>query len=153
MTYVLRRLAFLVLITFGVTLMTFVLSHVIPGDPARLAAGPGAEREQVDAIRRRIGLDRPLPEQYVLYLLNLGRLDFGTSIVTRQPVAEELLRRLPATLELVVVSFLAYLLLGVPLAVMAATTRWPALDLLIRALATSSHAVPAFVLSLWLQFL
>jgi peptide/nickel transport system permease protein len=151
--YLLRRLVFLVLIAFSVTLTTFVLSHVIPGDPARLAAGPGAERQQVEAIRHRMGLDRPIAEQYVLYLQSLAHFDLGTSIVTRQPVSDELLRRLPATLELVMVSFAIYLVLGIPMAVIAATTRRPAVDVGVRAVATSAHAIPAFVLALWLQFL
>jgi peptide/nickel transport system permease protein len=151
--YLLRRIVFLVLIAFSVTLTTFVLSHVIPGDPARLAAGPGAERQQVEAIRHRMGLDLPIAQQYGQYLQSLSHFDLGTSIVTKQPVSNELARRLPATLELVLVSFAIYLLLGIPSAVLAATTRRPAVDLAIRAIATTAHAVPAFVLALWLQFL
>lgn len=151
--YVLRRLAFLVLISFGVTLMTFVISRVIPGDPARLAAGPGADRAQVDAIRAALGLDLPLHEQYFRYLDNLVRGDLGISVVTRQPVAEELERRLPATIELVVVSFGVYLVIGIVLAVVAATARHWVADALVRIAATSAYAIPSFVLALWLQIL
>jgi peptide/nickel transport system permease protein len=86
------------------------------------------------------------------YLGNLSHLDLGISAITRLPVSEELGRRLPATLELVGVSFLLYLALGLPLAVLAATTRWRAVDTLVRTIAMTAHAIPAFVLALWLQF-
>jgi peptide/nickel transport system permease protein len=151
--YLARRLAFFLLILWGVTIMTFVLSHVVPGDPALLAAGPGADREQVEQIRQAEGLDRPLLEQYLHYLQNLSRLDLGKSILTRVPVSQELSSRLPATIELVAVSFVVYLCIGIPLAVRAATTRSRVVDLLIRTFATSAHAVPSFVLAIWLQLL
>ena len=151
--YVARRLALLLLISFGVLLMTFFVSHVIPGDPARLAAGPGADRQQVDAIKETLGLDLPVHEQFIRYLDNLAHGDLGTSIVTRQPVTQELRRRLPATLELVLVSFAVYLALGITLAIVAATTRLRVVDLLVRLAATSAHAIPSFVLALWLQLL
>jgi peptide/nickel transport system permease protein len=152
-SYVFRRLAFLVLICFGVTLITFAISHVIPGDPARLAAGPGAQETQVDAMRELLGLDEPLPTQYVRYLDNLLHGDLGFSIVTRQPVSQELGRRIPATLELVVVSFAIYLVIGITLAIVAATTRRRGVDGLVRILATAAFSIPAFVLALWLQVL
>lgn len=147
----LRRLAFLVLIVFGVTLMTFFISRVIPGDPARLAAGPGADREQVDAIRETLGLELPWHEQYFRYVDNLFHGDLGISVITRQPVAEELARRLPATMELVLVSFAVYLVIGIVLAVVAATARHGAPDALVRIAATGAYAIPPFVLALWLQ--
>jgi peptide/nickel transport system permease protein len=151
--YVLRRVALLLLICFGVLLMTFFVSHVIPGDPARLAAGPGADRQQVDAIRETLGLDLPVHEQFFRYLDNLRHGDLGTSIVTRQPVTQELRRRIPATLELVLVSFAVYLVSGIALAVVAATTRVRIVDLVVRLGAISAHAIPSFVLALWLQLL
>lgn len=151
--YLLRRIAFLVLICFGVALMTFVVSHVIPGDPARLAAGPGADRHQVDAIRETLGLDLPVQEQFTRYLDNLAHGDLGTSIVTRQPVAQEIKRRLPATLELVGVSFVIYLIVGIMLAVVAATTSSRVVDAFVRATSTGAYAIPSFVLALWLQLL
>jgi peptide/nickel transport system permease protein len=152
-SYVARRFAFLLLICFGVTLITFAISHVIPGDPARLAAGPGARETQVDAMRELLGLDEPLPTQYVRYLDNLVHGDLGFSIVTRQPVRQELGRRIPATLELVVVSFAIYLVIGIALAILAATTRRRGVDVSVRLLATAAFSIPAFVLALWLQVL
>jgi peptide/nickel transport system permease protein len=149
--YVARRIALLFLISFGVLLMTFFVSHVIPGDPARLAAGPGADRQQVDAIRETLGLDLPVHEQFVRYVDNLLHGDLGTSIVTRQPVTQELRRRIPATFELVGVSFVVYLVVGIALAVLAATTRLRIVDVVVRLASTSAYAIPSFVLALWLQ--
>jgi peptide/nickel transport system permease protein len=151
--YLVRRLAFLVLILFSVTVITFFLSHIVPGDPARLAAGITADETQVEAIRKSLGLDLPIPEQYAHYFWRLAHLDFGVSIVTKEPVRDELGRRLPATLELVAVSFLTYLVIGLTLALVAATTRRPALDTLIRVLTTAAYAIPPFVLAFWLQVL
>ncbi len=151
--YVARRLLFLVLIVFAITLITFVVSHVIPGDPAALAAGPGATRTQVRAIRTELGLNLPLPNQYIHYIGRLLHLDFGTSIVSGLSVSSELGNRIPATFELILVSFVAYLVLGTGLAVVAATTRRRWVDATIRILTTGAYAIPAFVLAFWLQLL
>lgn len=151
--YLGRRLVFFALIWLGVTAVTFSLSHIVPGDPARLAAGPGADEEAVDQIREDMGLDEPLIDQYVSYMQALLRLDLGTSIVTRQPVTDELATRLPASLELIFVSFAAYLAIALPLAAIAATTRRRSVDLGVRLFAVIAFAIPAFVLALWLQLI
>jgi peptide/nickel transport system permease protein len=151
--YILRRLVFLVVICFGVTLVTFLLSHVVPGDPARLVAGPGADKAQILAIRARFGLDKPLVPQYFRYLKNLFHGDLGMSIVSREAVTSDIRTRLPATLELVVASFFVYLTVGLSLAALAATTRMRSIDVSIRVLSTAAFAVPAFVLALWLQII
>lgn len=150
--YITRRAAFFVLILFGVTVITFTLSHVVPADPAQLAAGPGADREAVEEIRRSLGLNEPVADQYVRYVRDLTSLDLGTSIVTRRPVRDELATRVPASMELILVSFAAYLLIALPLAAVAATTRRRSVDLLVRAFATTSFAIPSFVLAFWLQY-
>ena len=144
-----RRVATTVPVVLGITLVTFVTLHLFPADPARLLAGPGADEAQVRAIRRELGLDRPLPVQYVRYLGDLVTGHLGRSIQTGQPVADDLLRRLPATLELALVTMIVYVALSLPLGVLAAITRgrWP--DVLIRLVAVGGLAVPAF----WLGFL
>jgi peptide/nickel transport system permease protein len=149
MTVLIRRLATTVPVVLGITLVTFVTLHLFPADPARLLAGPGADEAQVRAIQRELGLDRPLPVQYVRYLGDLVTGHLGRSIQTGQPVADDLLRRLPATLELALVTMVVYIALSLPLGVLAAITRgrWP--DLLIRLVAVGGLAVPAF----WLGFL
>lgn len=151
--YVARRLLVAVLITLCVTLMTFVLSRVVPGDPARLAAGPSAPPEQVEAIRHSFGLDKPIPVQYLDYMSRLARLDMGESIITGQPVWTEIKHRLPATLELIFVSFALYLVAGFGLALWAASTKHSWIDATIRGTVTIGNAVPVFILGFWLQYL
>lgn len=151
--YIARRVAFLIVICFGVTLVTFFLARIVPGDPARLVAGPGADKAQILAIRKRFGLDKPLQVQYVDYLRHLAHGDLGTSIVSREPVTSDIRRRLPATLELVITSFVVYLVVGLALAAVAATTRLRSVDVSIRLLSTAAFAIPAFVLALWLQLI
>lgn len=149
MRFLLGRLAGLIAVLFGITLATFVTLHVFPADPVALLAGPGASRQQLETIRHDLGLDRPLPVQYMHYLRDLATLNLGRSIETGQPVADDLAVRLPATLELAIVSMLVYIVLSIPLGLIGATARgrWP--DLLIRLLSVAGLAVPAF----WLGFL
>jgi peptide/nickel transport system permease protein len=148
-TFLVRRLGGVALVTLGITLVTFVTLHLFPADPARLLAGPGADEGQIRAIRQDLGLDRPLPVQYARYLRDLAHGNLGRSIQTGQPVADDLVKRLPATLELAAVTMLVYIGLAVPLGILAAVTRgrWP--DLLIRLVAVGGLAVPPF----WLGFL
>lgn len=107
-------------ILVGITLATFVLLHVVPGDPARLYLGETATNEHVvQALRRQWGLDRPLPVQYLYYLRNVGRGDLGFSIHSGRPVTEDLGRFLPATVELSLASFLIAVAAGIPLGVVS----------------------------------
>jgi peptide/nickel transport system permease protein len=149
MALVVRRLAGVALVILGITLVTFVTLHLFPSDPARLLAGPGADEAQVQAIRRDLGLDAPLAVQYGRYVSGLVTGNLGRSIQTGQPVANDLLQRLPATLELALATMVVYVGLSIPLGVVAAVTRgrWP--DLAIRLVAVAGLAVPAF----WLGFL
>ncbi len=137
------------LVVVGITLVTFITLHVFPADPARLLGGPGATEAQLQQIRAELGLDQPLPVQYLRYLADLSRGNLGRSIQTGQPVANDLVQRLPATLELALVTMLVYIAVSIPLGVAAAVTRGQAPDLLIRLVSTSGLAVPAF----WLGFL
>src|SRR5690606_775137 len=105
----------LVVVLFGVSLLTFIISHAIPGDPARLMAGQRASPEVVEQIRRNYGLDQPLPVQYIRYMSGLLHGDLGRSIRTGRPVVEDLARFFPATLELVVTALALAVVAGVPL--------------------------------------
>jgi len=149
MAFLLRRSVGVGCVILGITLVTFVTLHLFPSDPARLLAGPGADEAQVQAIRRDLGLDAPLAVQYVRYVSGLVTGNLGRSIQTGQPVANDLLQRLPATLELALATMVVYVGLSIPLGVVAAVTRgrWP--DLAIRLVAVAGLAVPAF----WLGFL
>jgi peptide/nickel transport system permease protein len=107
----------------------------------------------VEQIREQFGLNDPIPAQYFDYMGRLVHLDFGKSILTGQPVLQELENRLPATMELVIITFLAYLAIGLPLAVLTASTRRPWVDGGVRGLVMVGHAIPVFILAFWLQYL
>lgn len=150
--FAVNRLLFLIPVIFGVTLLTFVVTHIIPADPAQLAAGLRAGPEQVEQLRRNMGLDKPLHVQYLRYLSGLLRGDLGTSMRTRQPVIRDILRYFPATAELTLAAMLVLIVVGIPLGVMTATSR-RSVDAAIRALSVGSTALPGFWLALVLQFL
>src|SRR5713226_2514069 len=151
LSYVVRRLAWTVLILLLITVITFVLSRVVPANPVAMAAGLGASTEQVAEVRRVMGLDEPLPVQYVRYMQGLARLDFGASIRTQRAVGQDLRVFLPATFELVGVSFTFYMLIAIPLGVLAALRTGGFIDLIIRGSAMLSSAVPVFWLAMILQ--
>lgn len=149
---IVRRLLFLVLVLFGLSIVTFSLSHIVPGDPARLMAGPRASKSAVDKIREKYGLNDPLPVQYVDYLKGVVRLDFGDSFTSRRPVKQDLQRYLPATAELALYAFLFSTVVGVPLGMLSAVrrNRWP--DHVARFISISGLALPVFWLAIMAQF-
>ena len=98
-SFLIRRLFGLVFVLVGVSLVTFILSHVLPADPARVALGGKAGAEQYEAMRERMGLDRPLYMQYASYVGNLLRGDLGYSYTSKRPVRDDLLDYFPASLE------------------------------------------------------
>jgi peptide/nickel transport system permease protein len=108
-----QRISWMLLVVWASLTLTFILSRVIPADPARLAAGLQAGPEQVLEVKKALGLDKPLIIQYFTYLKDILRLDLGDSIQTRQPVLDDIVRYLPVTLELVFLSFFIYAILGV----------------------------------------
>ncbi|CUH95808.1 putative D,D-dipeptide transport system permease protein DdpB [Propionispora sp. 2/2-37] len=121
--YFLNRIPRLLIVFFGVSIITFAISHVIPGDPARMLVGQRASQETLDKMRGELGLDKPLHVQYIKYVGDLLQGDMGKSIRTQQPIASELKRYFPATLELTLVSMLITLIAGVLLGVWAAVKR------------------------------
>ncbi len=150
--YILQRLALVVPVLFGLTILTFTLSHIVPGDPARLAAGPQANAKMVEQIRREYGMDRPLPVQYATYIGGLLTGDWGRSILSRRPVLQDLRVFWPATLELVIAAMLIAVVLGIPFGIISALAhgRWP--DHLSRVYALLGVSIPAFWLALMLQW-
>lgn len=147
----LSRAFWVLVVVWAAVTLTFVLSRIVPSDPARLAAGLQAGPEQVAEVRSLMGLDRPLPAQYLTYLAGLARFDFGRSVQSRQPVLDDLRVFVPATLELVLTAFAIYAVLGVALGVVWAV--WPRGPhaLLIRLACVQAVAVPVFWLGLLLQ--
>jgi len=145
-----RRLAFLVVVVVGVTFITFMISHVLPGDPARMLAGPRAEPQLVAQIRAQLGLDKPLPVQYVTYMQRVAHLDFGKSVVTGRPISAELAVRIPATLELMLTALLTALVFGIGLGTLAAVKRDTWIDQAVRGVAVLGISMPTFWLGLLL---
>ena len=149
--YAARRVGWMLLIFLTITLITFVLSRVIPANPAVFVAGYGASQAEVRAIGHQLGLDQPLPVQYERYMVGLAHLDLGNSIRTGRPVGNDLKTYLPATLELITISFVVYLLIALPLGILAATRRGRAADLLARGISMVASAAPIFWIAMILQ--
>ncbi len=149
--FFLWRLVLLVPTVIGLTILTFVISRVVPADPAKLAAGPRATPEMVETIREKYGLNDPLITQYFDYIRGLLRGDFGESILTQHKVSDDLAARFPATLELVLAAMFVAIVVGVPLGILSAMyqNRWP--DQIARILAVSSVSIPAFWFAIILQ--
>ncbi len=150
---ILKRLAWFIPTLLGLLLIVFTISHVIPSDPAAYIAGESATKEQIAAIRAKWGLDQPLPAQFWRYLLGLSQGDLGTSLYTQRPIAEDLLKRVPATLELTLVTVVIAALIGIPLGVLSAVRRNSALDHTLRIFTVSGLAIAGFWLAILLQLL
>ncbi len=151
LNFALRRMAWMAVMLVGLLAITFSISHIAPGDPAALAAGPDATREMVERIRVEHGLDRPLPVQFALYLGNILQGNWGQSINTRHAVWDDLVLFFPATFELVVFSILIAVSIGIPLGVLAAVRQNTWLDHSIRLVTVGGVALPMFWLGLMIQ--
>lgn len=151
--FLVKRIASLFIVILGMTLLVFVATNLLPADPARSAAGPSASKEQVEQKRQELGLDKPLPEQYLKSVKNLLTLDMGTSIRNKQPITEEISTRLSATMELTIVSLVIYFLLSILLGSIAALKRGKAADQGIRLFSVGSMAIPPYWMALLLQLL
>lgn len=149
--YLLRRLFTSLVVIAGVLTLTFVITRILPSDPAQLIAGQRARPEQVAAIRSQLGLDRPLPEQFVRYLGGLARGDLGRSFATKRSVAEDLGIFLPATLELVLCGFALALVIGIPAGILAGANERSAFDRVTGVAAVLGTAAPVFALALLAQ--
>ncbi|MCY3561800.1 MAG: ABC transporter permease [bacterium] len=149
--YLLRRVFTSLLVILGVVTITFVVSRLVPSDPASLYAGARARPEQVEQVRADLNLDAPVLSQYVGYLGDLARGDMGISFATKRPIAEDLRRFLPATLELALSATALAVLLGVPAGVMAASRHRRLSDTGIRLLAVTGVSMPVFWSALILQ--
>lgn len=137
---------------FGIVVVTFLLTRALPGDPAAYFAGASATPESIAEIRGKLGLDQPLPLQFVAYIKDLATGDLGQSISTGQPVATELLRRLPASLELTLFALLLSVGVAVPLGVLAAVRQDSWIDQLCRFVVTAGVSLPTFFTGLLLVY-
>jgi len=151
--YLFRRLALAVFVLVGVLVVTFLVSRVVPGDPARLYIGPRASAERLEEIRQELGLNDPLPLQFVNYIGDVLHGELGYSFRTKRPILDDLKLRLPATMELVILDTLLALLIGVVVGVLGASRRGKIFDQLSRIVTIAGVSIPPFWLALLLQLL
>jgi peptide/nickel transport system permease protein len=150
--FLLRRLVSLLFVLWGMSVLTFTISHVIPADPAAAAAGFNATPDQIAQYRRELGLDRPLPEQYLRYLSNIVlRFDLGRSILDQRPVADDIRTFLPASVELALVSLILCVPAGIALGTFTALRAGRLSDALSRIFAVLGVSMPVFMVALVLQ--
>ncbi len=146
------RIAQAIPVIIGVIVISFLLTRALPGDPAVQFAGAAATPESIEQVRRSLGLDKPLPEQFILYVGNLLQGDLGQSVATGRPVIEELTSRLPASLELTLTALLLSCLVAIPLGILAATRPGSWVDQLCRLLVTAGVSLPTFFTGLVLIY-
>ncbi len=150
--YLAKRLVQSVVILWGVTVITFALSFMVPADPVRMIAGRSATQATVASIRHQLGLDQPLPVQYLRYVERLAQGDMGRSYVQKSEVSELIASRLPATLLLMAGAIFFELLIGMPAGVFAATRRGRASDRTVMVLSFVGVSAPQFVVGLLLLY-
>ncbi len=150
--YAIRRTLTVIPVLLGVSVLVFGFIHLIPGDPALTMLGERATPERVDAVRRQLGLDRPMYEQYLIYLGKVVRGDLGVSIVRGDPVLTDLLRRFPATVELATTAIVLALLFGIPIGIASAVWSRSLLDSLSRVWALAGVSMPIFWLGVMLAW-
>ena len=148
-----KRLATAIPTLIGVVIVTFLLTRVLPGDPAVYFAGPAATPQSIAEVRKSLGLDRPLPEQFLRYVGDLAHGDLGNSLSTGQPVVKELRSRLPASAELTLSGLLLSLVIAVPLGVLAAVRQGSWIDHICRIVATAGVSLPVFFTGLLLVYI
>jgi peptide/nickel transport system permease protein len=151
LVFVARRIALAIVVIVGVIVVTFVVAHVIPGDPAATWAGPHASAAQLAAARKFLGLDRPLPVQLLSYLGGVVRGNWGVSIHTHRPVLSDIMTAAPASLELVIAALLIAVAVGIPAGLISARRAGRPADHLIRAGSILGVSMPIFWMALILQ--
>ena len=151
--YVLKRLLQGIFVLFGVSIMIFVLSRVVPGDPGRLALGPRATQEAVDELNHQLYMDKPLPVQYACWIRDIFKGDLGISIVTKRSVSQDVAQFLPATLELVLVAGVFMVCGALLLGTLAARFKDSFVDGLVRVMSYTGIALPSFVVSILFMLL
>lgn len=151
MRYVAERILFSILSLCVLLFITFLLSHVVAGDPAIVAAGPNAGADKIAAVRLEMGLDQPMLVQFWRYSAAVFQGDFGTSWFTRQPIADDLVRELPPSLELVFIAMLINLSISLPLGLLTARYAGSRFDDLVRLLVLAGAGLPVFWLAIILQ--
>jgi len=150
--FIVRRLLLAIPALFGLVLLTFILIHAVPGDPAAVLAGDQATPQQIQALREHYGFDRPILEQFFRYVSQLASGSLGISYMTQRQISTEIIERMPATFELTLFAMTLATMIGIPLGVISAYfhNRW--LDHLLRIVSIGGLAVASFWLAIMLQF-
>lgn len=151
--YICKRILMMIPVIIGVSLLVFLVLKMTPGDPARVVAGSEADEATVEQIREELGLNKPVLQQYVDYMLNLLHGDMGTSYTTNKPVVDEILARMPTTFILAFAGVFVAVLIGIPLGIISATKQYSILDYISTLLALGGVAMPNFWLGLMLILL
>lgn len=150
--FILRRLLISVATLFGVLVVVFLITRILPGDPAAARLGPEASPQQIAALRHSYGMDQPLAKQFVTYLVNVLHGDLGRSVATGDGVTGELLKRFPATFELSVWAMVFGIVMGFPLGFLAAVKQGRAADVVVRVIAVLASSLAIFWLGLLLIY-
>lgn len=148
-----RRFIALIPMLLGITLILFILTHLLPADPVHVALGPDASKSQIAAYRKEFALDQPLWKQYVTYVVNLAHGNLGRSLISRRPVSKDLRAYLPATVELALASIVISTLIAIPLGVVAAVNRGRLPDRLAQIASLFAVSMPVFWLGIILQII
>ena len=136
-----------------VSILVFMMVHLMPGDPAKIIAGEAATEADIERVRVAQGFDRPLPEQYFRYITNVLKGDMGTSIRTNRPVSEEIMSRLPNTLILAAAAILISIVVGISIGIVSATKRYSVFDNFSMLFALFGLSIPPFYLGLMLMLI
>jgi peptide/nickel transport system permease protein len=152
LTLISKRMMLVVPNLIGVVIITFLLTRALPGDPAAYFAGPAADKQAIEQIRVKLGLDKPLIVQFSSYVADLGHLNLGTSLTTGQPVLTELKNRLPASAELTLFGLILSMAIAVPLGILAAVKQGSWIDHTCRVVATAGVSLPVFFTGLLLVY-
>lgn len=151
--YIFKRILSSLVVLLGVITITFFITHVIPSNPAVKWAGSRASAEQIEQAKIELGLDKPLPIQYVNYVGQILRGDLGTSFRSKQSVTKELAQYIPATMELVLIAFILAIIIGIPLGIYSAKMKDRWLDHFSRFFSIGAVSLPTFWVALFLQLI
>ncbi len=150
--YIIRRLLVLPIVLLGVSVLVFMVLHLVPGNPAQVIAGPDAPPETVAAIEKQLGLDKPLPEQYAIYLNRVLHGDLGRSLRTKRPVLTDVMDALPKTIELALAAAIITPIIAIPLGVIAAAKRGTPTDSSLMITSMLGITAPVFAIALGLMW-
>ncbi|WP_432354189.1 nickel ABC transporter permease [Sporosarcina sp. A2] len=151
--FIAKRFLQIIPVILGVTLVVFLIMQMVPGDPAAILAGEGASQETIEQYREDLGLNRPITEQYLTYVGNVFQGDLGNSLKNKQPVLDEILLRLPITMELAFYSILITVVLGLTAGIISAVKPYSFRDVSVMVIALLGISLPSFWLGLLLMYL